>query len=136
MTYTEEALPFGINSFVGKRYSLNYKFVCDSIIYDVETTFTFLADGKVSITSTSPSHDSATDGCTVDTYTPIFVTSDSVVATYTISADMLTVSVNGISFTFYVEDVISINQLKLQSTNLSDDAHGYISIGAVFVAVN
>ena len=132
-TYTEEALPFGINSFAGKTYTLTYKFVCDGMIYDAETTFAFLADGRVNITSTSPSHDSATDGCTVDTYSPVFVTSDTLIAKYTLSADVLTVSVGGISFAFYVEDVISINQLTLQSTNLSADAHGYISVGAVFV---
>ncbi|MBR2930603.1 MAG: hypothetical protein IKC32_05175 [Clostridia bacterium] len=130
-TYTEEALPFGAASFVGKSFGVSYKFVCDGVIYDASTTFAFLEDGKVTITSTSPSHDSATDGCTVDTYSPVFVTSDANPATYSVSADMLTVSVGGISFTFYVEDVISVNQLKLNSTNLPDDAHGYISIGAV-----
>ena len=133
MTYTEEVLPFNANSFVGKTYTLTYKFVCDSMIYDAETTFAFLADGRVSITSASPSHDSATEGCTIDSYSPIFTTSDTQVATYTLSADVLTVSVGGISFAFYVEDVISIHQLKLQYTNLSADAHGYISVGAVFV---
>ena len=55
-------------------------------------------------------------------------------AKYTLSADVLTVTVGGISFSFYVEDVISINQLKLLSTNLSSDAHGYISVGAVLAA--
>lgn len=134
MTYTEEALPFSLNSFVGKSYSLSYKFVCDSVIYDVETTFTFLADGKVRITSASPSHDSASEGCAIDTYTPVFTTNDTRVATYTLSADVLTVSVGGISFAFYVEDVISINQLTLQSTNLSAETHGSISVGAVFAA--
>lgn len=134
MTYTEEVLPFSANSFVGKSYSLTYKFVCDDMIYDAETTFAFLADGKVNITSVSPSHDSATEGCTIDTYTPVFATSDTLTATYTLSADVLTVSVGSISFSFYVEDVISINQLKLQSTNLSADSHGAMSIGSVFIA--
>ena len=131
MTYREDTLPFNTNSFVGKSYTVTYKFLCDDIIYDAETTFTFEADGKVSITSTSPSHDSATDGCTIDTYTPIFATSDTQTATYTLSADMLTISVGGISFVFYVEDVITINQLTLKSTTLSADAHGYIPVGAV-----
>lgn len=133
MTYTEEALPFSANSFVGKTYTLTYKFVCDDIVYDAETTFAFLADGRVNVTSVSPTHDSTTDGCTVDTYTPIFTTSDTRVGSYTLSADVLTVSVGDTSFVFYVEDVISVNQIKLQSTNLSSDAHGYISVGAVFV---
>ena len=131
MTYAEEALPFGMNSFVGKSYGISYKFVCDDIIYDVETTFAFLADGKVRITSSSPSHDSESEGCVIDKYTPAFTTTDSRTATYSLSADVLTVSVGDVSFSFYVDDVISINQLKLKSTNLSSDAHGYISIGAV-----
>ena len=134
MTYTEEALPFSTSSFVGNSYSISYRFVCDDVIYDAETTFAFLEDGRVNITSISPSHDSETDGCTVDSYSPIFTTSDTRVATYSLSADMLTVSVGDVFFTFYVEDVISINQLKLQSTNLSSDAQGYISIGALLIA--
>ena len=134
MTYREDTLPFGSESFVGKSYSLDYRFVCDSVVYDCETTFTFLSGGNVSIISVSPSHDSATDGCTLDKYTPAFATSENLVAKYTLSADVLTVTVGGISFSFYVEDLISINQLKLLSTNLSSDAHGYISVGAVLAA--
>ena len=133
MTYKEDVLPFNADSFVGKTYSLNYRFACDNVIYDVQTSFAFLEGGKVNITSASPSHDSATDGCTIDTYTPIFATSDTQLATYTLSADVLTVSVGEISFSFYVDDIITMNQLKLQSTNLSSDAHGYISVGAVLI---
>lgn len=133
MTYTEGALPFGASSFVGKTFSVTTKFVCDDVIYDADTSFTFLDDGRVNINSTSSSHDSGSDGCVIDRYTPAFTTTDTRVATYTISADLLTVSVGGVNFVFYVEDVIYINQIKLQSTNLSTDAHGYISIGAVLV---
>ena len=133
MTYTEGALPFSASSFAGKTFSLSYYFFCDDIMYDAETSFAFLADGTVSISSTSSSHDSGSDGCAIDRYTPAFTTTDTRVATYTVSADLLTVSVGGINFVFYVEDVIYINQIKLQSTTLSSDSHGYISIGAVLV---
>ena len=132
MTYREETLPFNANSFVGKSYTLTYNFVCDDMVYDAQTSFTFLENGMVSISSTSSSHDSATDGCAVDTYNPVFTTSATRVATYTLSADVLTISVGDTSFMFYVEDVISINQLTLKSTSLSSDAQGYIPVGSVF----
>jgi len=132
MTYEEEPLPFGASSFVGKTYSLSYRFVCDSVVYDAHTAFTFMADGKVVITSTSPSHDDREEGCTLDLYTPIFTTSDTRTATYSLSADILTVTVGGITFTFYVEDVIALHQLTLETTNLPSDTHGSMSVGAVF----
>ena len=109
MTYTKEELPFGVNSFVGKSYSATYKFVCDDMIYDAQTTFTFLSDGKVSITSTS----------------------DTLSATYTLTADRLTVSVGGNTFTFYVEDVIALQNLTLESTTLATDTHGFIPVGTI-----
>ena len=133
MTYTEEALPFSVDSFVGKTYSLTYNFVCDDMVYSATTSFEFLANGVVNVTSTSASHDSASDGCSIDTYNPIFTTTDTRVVTYTLSADVLTVSVGGTYFTFYIDDVINLNQLTLKSTNLSSDAHGYVSVGSVFV---
>ena len=134
MTYAEEALPFDASSFVGKSYGLSYKFACDGIVYDVDTTFAFLTGGRVQITSASPTHDDREEGCMLDTYTPDFTTSDTRTASYTLTADILTVSVGGISFTFYVEDVITLNQLTLRSTTLSDGAHGYISVGSVLAA--
>ena len=113
---------------------VNFKHYIKKLIKNRNKRSFFLSGGNVSIISVSPSHDSATDGCTLDKYTPAFATSENLVAKYTLSADVLTVTVGGISFSFYVEDVISINQLKLLSTNLSSDAHGYISVGAVLAA--
>ena len=133
MTYTEEALPFSAESFAGKTYSLTYNFVCDDMVYSATTSFAFLANGAVTVTSTSSSHDSASDGCSIDRYAPIFTTADTRIVTYTLTADMLTVSVGGTYFTFYVDDVISLNELTLKSTNLSSDAHGYMPLGSVLV---
>ena len=133
MTYIEDALPFSADSFVGKTYSLTYNFVCDDMVYSAQTAFEFLENSVVNVTSTSASHDSASDGCSIDTYDPIFTTTDNRVVTYTLSADVLTVSVGNTYFTFYIEDVIALNQLTLKSTNLSADSHGYASLGSVFV---
>lgn len=131
MTYTEEALPFNADSFVGMTYSATYNFVCDDMVYSAETSFEFLAGGVVNIISTSSSHDSE---CSVDTYNPIFTTTENRVATYTLTADMLTVTVGNTYFTFYVDDVIYLNQIALKSTNLSSDAHGYIPVDTVLSA--
>ena len=131
MTYVEDALPFSADSFVGKTYSLSYNFICDDVVYDATTSFTFLANGEVSITSTSASHDDATDGCTLDRYSPVFTTSDARTATYTLTKDMLTVTVGTTYFTFYVDDIIALNQITLRATNLSSDSHGYISVDTV-----
>ena len=133
MTYTEEKLPFGVESFVGKTYSLTYNFVCGDMVYSATTAFEFLANGAVNVTSTSASHDSASDGCSVDTYNPIFTTTGNRVATYTLSSDLVTVSIGSTYFTFYVDDVIAMNQITLKSTNLASDVHGYISVGAVLI---
>ena len=127
MTYREDALPFGADSFVGKTYTATYNFACGDTVHSATTTFTFLADGEVTVTSTAPSHDS---DCT-DIYTPVFTTTDTRKATYVVSADTVIVSVGGVSFTFYVEDLMTLLELKLQATTLSADAHGYFSVGTL-----
>ena len=131
MTYEEQTLPFTSDSFVDKSYTVTYNFVCDSMIYDATTTFTFRAGGLVDIVSTSASHDSASDGCSLDTYSPAFTTASGRTATYVLTADTVTVTVGNVVFTFYVEDVITLQQLTLKSTTLTDDAHGYFSVGTV-----
>lgn len=121
----------------GKAFSASYVFVCESAPYSATTTFTFRANGAVTVTSASAEHDSGEDQCTDDIYSPPFVASKSQDGTYSVVGNKVTVSIkntNGnFTFTFEIVDLTVANRIICVSTNVDGNAHGYFKTGTVFV---
>lgn len=131
-TYTEVSVSLDAAAFAEKTYVARYTFVCD-YGYEATTSFTFHADGTVSVTSVSPAHDDSTSGCVDDLYDPPFASAKGTSGTFSVSLDCLTVHVNGYTFTFRVGDVVNLTRLTTLSTTVPSDAHGYFGTNTDFV---
>lgn len=107
-------------------YTSEYTFICNDEEYQVSTSFSFLNDGKVVITSTSASHDSS---CVYDRYEPVFMTNN---GTYTVSGNVVNVVSGGYTFSFVIENIMNPISLKTILTNLGSDEPGYFKIGTQF----
>ena len=131
-TYTEVSVSLDATAFADKTYVAKYTFVCD-YGYEATTSFTFHADGTVTVTSVSPAHDDPTSGCVDDLYDPPFASAKGTSGTFTVSLDCLTVHVNGYTFTFRVADVVNLTRLTALSATVPSDAHGYFGTNTDFV---
>lgn len=131
-TYSEVDIKLDNSLVIGKSFSATYYFSCDSYLYNATTTFTFLENGVVSITSTSVEHDTGTDACTTDLYSPTFTSNN---ASYNVSGNIIKISSNGVSFEFKIVNLLSVDSIICQNTSLSSDAHGYFNIGATYIIV-
>ncbi len=116
----------------GRIYSASYYFFCESYMYSATTTFAFLENGKVRITSTSAEHDSGDEMCMTDKYTPVFCPNGSVVGTYSVTGTKITVSANGYTFIFNLSNVVYKGEIVCLSTNVETDAHGYFAENSLF----
>ncbi len=115
-------------------YTATYTFVCGEASYSATTAFKFGKNKKVTVTSLSTSHDSESDGCETDKYSPLFASLQGVIGTYTVSGDILTVIVNSITFTFRIQDVTYPAQIISTSSTLDSLSHGYFSKNTLFTA--
>lgn len=133
LTCEEVAVVLNIQTFAGRSYTAEYNFVCTNYTYTATTTITFGDDGKVRITSESPSHDDSSDGCEEDTYHPLFTCSYSV-GRYTVSGDSLTIDTGSYKITFLITDVVGLTTLVCTETDLPTGTHGYFGAETIFPA--
>lgn len=121
------------NSLVsGRTYAASYSFVCSGYYYTAYTKFVFSKNGKVTIISTSDEHDSGSEGCTEDSYNPVFASKTGLVGSYSVSGNQVIIKVNNYTFTFTITDIINVDNLVTNTTNLDTSEHGYFGSGTVF----
>ncbi len=116
----------------GSTYSGSYLFVCGNYSYTAETSFVFRDGGVVIVRSTSAEHDSGEDFCYDDTYAPSFASAEGVEGSYTVTADRVTVTVNGETFVFHISNLLEAGELVCESTTVASDAHGQFDEGTAF----
>ena len=133
LTCEEVTVVLNIQSFAGRSYTAEYSYVCSNYTYTATTVITFGDDGKVRITSVSPSHDSSSDGCEEDSYQPPFTCSYSV-GRYTVSGDRLTIDTGSYKITFMITDVTGLTALVCTETDLPTGVQGYFGAGTIFPA--
>lgn len=123
------------SSFEGKKLSQTYKFICGVYSYEATTTFEFKANGVVKITSSSESHNDYEQGCTEDQYDAPFAKKDGSYGKFTIDGNILKITIESFTFEFTVTNVLTTNEIKCISTNVSNDAHGYFPVGTIFTKI-
>lgn len=121
------------NSLVeGKTFVANHTFYCGYYAYTAQTKFIFASKGVVTVISTSDSHDSGDDSCTDDIYEAPYANKTGVKGTYNVSKNILTVNVNGYTFTFVINDVVNSSYITCKTNTLTSDQHGYIENNTIF----
>lgn len=139
-TYANSKIKLDDTLVIGKTFSASYNFTCyDSDddtyfngLFKAETSLQFLSDGKVRIISTSSEHDDGDDACSTDIYNPPFASKTGNVGTYSVSKNIVTVTVGEYVFTFQIDDVSVVSTLICTSTTLESTAHGYFSVKTQF----
>lgn len=121
----------------GKTFTARYIFACpnneDGGAYIAVTQFIFLANGKVSVVSTSDEHDSGENQCAYDEYNPSFASKDGTIGTYSVVGTTVTVNVAGAVFSFEISDVSIVDELVCMSTSLSSETEqGFFAINTKF----
>lgn len=137
-TYNPSSIKLDASLVRGKTFSAEYYFACPSdetSKYLAETQFIFLADGKVSVISTSTEHDSGEDQCPQDTYKPSFASKSGLLGEYQVIGDTVKVTVGGATFTFAISDVSLSDTLVCTSTTLDQTtSQGAFKVGEKFSA--
>ena len=133
--YSDSAIKLDATLVEGKTYTAQYSFRCENsiIAYEATTTFRFGRDGVVEVTSVSPDHDSGDFACESDRYEAVYANDAGARGTYTVSDDVVTVTVNGFTFTFTIKDVSVAGVLICSSTTVDSGAHGYFAVGTAFI---
>jgi hypothetical protein len=135
--YTKVDVAFDSSLVEGRAFSADLYFFCGEYMYLANTTFKFLAGGKVLVTSTSSEHDSGSEPCSVDKYAPVFCLAGGTQGTFNVSGTKVTVSVNGYTFVFNISNVMVVNELVCENNGgLTSEDHGYFTVGdkLIFVA--
>ncbi len=132
MTYRIVETAQGEALVAGKTYTGEYAFSCGYYPYNANTSFAFLAGGKVIVRSTSDEHDTGSDACTDDSYAPTFANKTGMEGTYTVIGDHVTVSVGGETFVFHITNLQSADEIVCESTTLASDAHGQFPVSTSF----
>lgn len=132
LRYRDMNIAFDYTLVVGKVYSYTYNFVCGDCVYSATTTFAFLENGKVRITSTSKEHDEGDDKCPDDDYSPAFCPEGSIDGTYGVRGTVVTVSANGVTMSFNVTNVVYGSAIECLTTTAPSDSHGYFGAGTTF----
>lgn len=133
-SFTYEIVDFTLDNskLEGKSFQSTYKFACGVYSYEATTTFLFLSNGMVRVTSSSESHDDDEQGCTEDVYNAKFAGRTGTTGKFSIKGNIVKVEVNGYTFEFEISNMISIYDMKCTSTNYSADDLGYFATGTVF----
>ena len=116
----------------GKTYVANYTYLCGYYPYAATTTLIFGSNGKVTIKSISPNHDEGEEACTEDVYNPPFASKNGVTGTYLVTGNKLKITVNGVEFTFLINNVLTTSTLTCTQTTLGNDVHGSFVVGTQF----
>ncbi len=106
----------------GKSFSAEYIFGDND--NTAKTTFSFRANGVVAVVS-----ESADMG---DSYSPDFITADSTLGTYTVSANKVTVKVGTAVIVFTINDVTVVDTMYCSSTTVTYGTDGYFRVGTTF----
>lgn len=132
-TYKVSDIPVDEALFAGKSFTSTYLFKCENCEYNnfATTVFEFMADGKVTVKSSSSGHD---EECT-DKYSPEFATSSGTEGTFTVAGNKITVLVNGITITFKFNDAVGLNTITCSSTYVDSSSHGYFAPDTEFTRV-
>lgn len=137
-TYDMSSIKLDESLVRGKTFSLTYSFICPnggSYPYSATTKFIFLADGKVSVVSTSDDHDNGEDACSEDSYTPSFASKNGKVGNYTVDGVTVRVNVGEATLVFELSDVSLADVIVCVSTTLdSSTEQGVFNVGARFSA--
>lgn len=138
-TYAQSSIKLDLSIVRGKTFSADYTFVCPNDeeygIYTAVTKFIFLANGKVSVVSTSEEHDSGEDQCPYDSYKPSFADKNGKVGDYQVVGDIVKVTVGSAVFEFKINDVSTVSALVCISSNLDQDTdQGAFKVGEKFTA--
>jgi len=137
-TYAPSSIQLDASLLRGKTFSAGYNFTCPSDTsgsYLANTQFIFLADGKVSVVSTSAEHDSGEDQCPQDTYKPSFASKNGLLGEYQVIGNTVKVTVGGATFVFKITDVSLVNELVCTSTTLDTKTNqGAFGVGQKFSA--
>ena len=135
-TYKPSSIKLDASLVRGKTFSAEYYFACPSdktSRYLAQTQFIFLADGKVSVISTSSEHDSGEDQCPQDTYKPSFASKNGLLGEYQVLGNTVKVTVGGATFTFAISDVSLADTLVCISTTLDQStSQGAFKVGEKF----
>ena len=111
-------------------------FFCGDYMYVATTTFEFISNGKVRVTSVSSEHDSGSEACQTDKYSPVFCQTSGTQGTFSVNGSRVTVSVNGYTFVFNISNVIAVNELVCENNGgLTSEDHGYFTVGDKFIYV-
>lgn len=135
-TYTIINFVLNYKSFLGKTFSQTYKFTCGIYTYEATTSFVFNENGTVSCISTSESHDDYEQGCIDDTYEASFAKKGGSKGTYVISVNKIIVNIEGYTFEFLINNVLTIDEITTLSTDLDSSSHGYFKPDTVFTNIN
>ena len=129
-TFKNVDVKFDNSLVAGLTYYISYSCYDDeySEQYDMDVAFVFDDLGKVTAIAKSSEYDEDTKK---DTYEPKFASATGVVGTYTISKNMVTVSLNDYSFVFEINDLVYHQTITLKETSYTSDLPGYFAIGSI-----
>lgn len=118
-----------IDNTLFENKTLSAKYTFGTSAYTTITTFYFMSNGKVRITSVS-------EECVEDlgNYSPSFTTSGAL-ADYQVNKNTLTITIKGNTFVFKIQDVSTANAIETISTTLDSSAVGYFKVGTTFDTV-
>ena len=135
-TYTKIDVAFDASLVAGRAFTADLYFFCGDYMYVATTTFEFTSTGKVIVTSVSSEHDSGSEACQTDKYSPVFCQTSGTQGTFSVNGSRVTVSVNGYTFVFNISNVIAVNELVCENNGgLTSEDHGYFTVGDKFVYV-
>ncbi len=133
-TYEEVNIALDNSLVNGKTFTAEYAFYCSQYMYNATTTFIFGDNGEVTIKSESPEHDDGEDSCLEDRYSPSFASKTGVKGTYQVRGNKITINVNNVTFVFVIDNVLTVSTITCTSTTLTNNDHGYFSVGTKFNA--
>lgn len=135
-TYTKIDVAFDASLVAGRAFTADLYFFCGDYMYVATTTFEFTSNGKVIVTSVSSEHDSGSEACQTDKYSPVFCSANGTQGTFSVNGSRVTVSVNGYTFVFNISNVIAVNELVCENNGgLTSEDHGYFTVGDKFIYV-
>ncbi len=128
-TFSVYSVQLDYATFAGTTYQANHRFVCESISYEATTSFLFRDDGTVDVTSLCSTHDEELSDNCGEVYKPAF---NATSGRYTITQNVVTITVGDATFSFKISDVVMLNKLVCTSTTLTSEQHGYFAVGTAF----
>jgi hypothetical protein len=120
------------NSLVnGKSFSSTYSYTTSESYSanSATTTFSFGDDGVVKITSSSSDDD---EDYGYNTYSPLFAPNGKSSGTYSVSGNVITITVEGYTLKFTIGNLLNITEIVCSSTNVTSGTDGYFAANTTF----